>query len=87
MFEMFRLLLSASPVQIVLAVMTAVLFLLVVVLAPVLKIDAKAWVLRKRGVTKKKVAAWTLAEVKKERPNPLVEIINTIRNKRNDESP
>ncbi len=42
--------------------------------------------LRKRGVTKKKVAKWTLTEVKKERPNPLVEIINAIRNKRNDES-
>lgn len=49
------------------------------VFAPILRLDAKAWFLRRRGVSKKQVAEWALAEVKRDHPNPLVEVINALR--------
>lgn len=82
MSELFSLLASAPPLSVVLAVLCVILMAAVAVLAPVFKLEAKAWFLRRRGVPKSQVRAWALAEAKKDRPSPLVEIINAIRGKR-----
>lgn len=81
MSELFRLLIGASPMSVGLAVLGVGMMVALVVLAPVFKLEAKAWFLRRRGVPKSQVRVWALAEAKKDRPNPLVEIINAIRRK------
>jgi hypothetical protein len=77
--ELLSLLLSASPLGVISAVLCVILIAAVVVLAPVLKLEAKAWFLRRRGVGRRQLAAWALEEATKDRTNPLVEIINAIR--------
>ncbi|MGH3548789.1 MAG: hypothetical protein ACRDQU_11895 [Pseudonocardiaceae bacterium] len=79
MSEVLRLLLGASPLGVLLSIAGLVVMVLFAVFAPILRLDAKAWFLRRRGVSKKQVAEWALAEVKRDHPNPLVEVINALR--------
>lgn len=84
MSEFLRLLVGASPLEILLGLAGLTVMVLFVVFVPVLRLDAKAWFLRKRGVPEEQVAKWALAEVKRDRPTPLVEIINALRRSRDD---
>jgi hypothetical protein len=68
--ELFRVLLEAFPLQLILAVVGLVLVVAVVILAPVFKLEAKAWFLRRRGVGKKDLVAWAMSEAKRDRLNP-----------------
>lgn len=83
MGELLWLLVGASPLEALLGfTYLAVIVLLVRILAPILRLDAKAWFLCRRGVSKKEVAEWAIAEAKRDRPDPLVEIINALRQQR-----
>lgn len=79
LFELLRQLVGGSPIGFLVDGFTVVLLVAVTAYAPVFKLEAKAWFLRRRGVTKKQLADWALAEAKKDRQNPLVEIINALR--------
>lgn len=84
MSELLRLLVGASPFDALLGFVSLVVMVLFVIFAPILRLDAKAWFLRRRGVSKKRVAEWALAEAEKDRPNPLVEVITALRRRRDD---
>lgn len=79
MSELARLIFEASPLQLVLAILSVLLVVGAMTVAPILKLEAKAWFLRRRGVGRKELAAWALSEAKRDRPNPLVEIIHALR--------
>lgn len=81
MVDLVRALLGASPLSIVLAVAAVGLLVAMIIMAPVFKLDAKAWFMRRRGVPQDKIAAWALSEAEKDRRNPLVEIIEAFRGK------
>lgn len=50
------------------------------VLAPVIRLEAMAWFLRRRGVSVEDLRKWALAEAKK-RSSPLSEIIKSLRSR------
>jgi hypothetical protein len=58
-----------------------VLILLGVVVQPI-KIRLNGAALRRQGATKRQVTAWALAEARKDRRNPVVEIIAAMRRSR-----
>jgi hypothetical protein len=83
--ELIHQLVVASPFNLALAALAVLVVGLAGVIAPVLKLEAKAWFLRRQGVPTAQIRAWALDEAKRERPSPVVEIINAIRGNRDDE--
>lgn len=61
-------------------VLALIAFGLLAILAPVIRLEAMAWFLRRRGVSNKDLRKWALAEAK-QRPSALGEIIRLWRSR------